>query len=215
MRTARAVATRRVQPGAMPCEAVAMRRAGFGLLLALLGSAAAAVVGVVSLVVYLNPARNTPDVPPTARDASGWLDAPFPLEPFPAVDLDGRDVSPSSWNGRVVLLNAWATWCAPCRQEMPALQALQDTHPDRLLVIGLLQDDVTTDDFAREFMRSKGLRYPVLRSTFEIETRLPPVLLLPTTFFIDARGRLAATFIGPLDPVQLEAAVRRLLSLEP
>ena len=109
----------------------------------------------------------------------------------------------ATWKGKVVVVNVWATWCAPCRREIPALAALQDKYRDRLLVIGLLQDNVTTE-FARRSARTLRANYPIVRSTFEIESRFPAVLALPMTFVIDAAGRLAAMYAGEVDPVALE-----------
>ncbi len=143
-------------------------------------------------------------------DARGRLESPYPVEPFSAVDLDGRDVSVSTWNGRVVVVNVWATWCAPCRREIPALAALQDKYRGGVLVIGLLQDNVTSD-FAREFGKSVRINYPVVRSTFDIERRLPPILALPMTFIVDAAGRLVTMYAGEIDPAQVERELSRLL----
>jgi thiol-disulfide isomerase/thioredoxin len=140
--------------------------------------------------------------PPTATP-SGRLQTPYPIAPFTARDIDGRDVSFVTWKGKVVVVNVWATWCAPCRREMPALAALQDKYRDRLLVIGLLQDNVTTE-FARESARTLRANYPIVRSTFEIESRFPAVLALPMTFVIDSAGRLTAMFVGEVDPASLE-----------
>ena len=138
----------------------------------------------------------------------GWrLAKPFPIEPFTAVDLDGRDVSPATWKDRVVIVNVWATWCAPCRREMPSLVALQDKYRDRLLVLGLLQDNAT-DGFARDFGKAIKLNYPIVRSTSEIEIRFPTVLAMPMTFIIDKAGRLVAMYAGEIDMATLEREVK-------
>jgi len=142
---------------------------------------------------------------------SGRLETPFALAPFTAVDLDGRDVSPATWRGRVVVINVWATWCAPCRREIPALVALQDKYRDRVLVIGLLQDNVT-DAFARQFAASVKVNYPIVRSTFEVESQFPPVLALPATFIVDKTGRLVAAFAGEVDIAALEQEVKTELA---
>jgi len=147
---------------------------------------------------------------PGTTVASGRLATPYPLDPFRAVDLDGRDVSLATWQGRVVVINVWATWCPPCRREIPALAAIQDRYRDRVLVIGLLQDNVT-DEFVRAFGRSVHINYPVVRSTFEIESRFPQILAIPMTFIVDAAGRLAAMYAGELDPVEFERDLKSTL----
>jgi thiol-disulfide isomerase/thioredoxin len=143
--------------------------------------------------------------PPDAR-----LPAPYPVEAFAAVDLAGAAIDLADWKGRVVIVNVWATWCAPCRREMPALSAMQARHPEDVRVLGLLQDQVT-DDFAREFLRVARVTYPVVRSSFDIERRLPAVAVLPTTYLIDPEGRLVAMFGGEVDTAVLEREVRHLL----
>jgi thiol-disulfide isomerase/thioredoxin len=120
----------------------------------------------------------------------------------------------ATWQGKVVVLNVWATWCAPCRREIPMLTALQEAHRDRLLVIGLLQDQVSTD-FAREFGKTTKMNYPIVRTTFEIESRFPPVLMLPSTYLIDAAGRLVAMYVGELDPVALKKDLEATLGRVP
>ena len=147
---------------------------------------------------------------PATGAAGGRLDKPYPIEPFEAADLDGRPVSLAAWQGQVVIVNVWATWCAPCRREMPALSALQDKYRNQLRVLGILQDNVTTE-FAREFLRSARVGYPVVRSTFDLEQHLPAVLALPTTFVIDRAGRLVAMYAAEVDAATLEREVLRLL----
>ena len=143
-------------------------------------------------------------------DAGARLEQPYPIEPFDTAGLDGHPISLASWKGRVVVINVWATWCAPCRREMPALSALQDKYRDQVRVLGLLQDNVT-DAFALQFLAAADVRYPVARSTFDLERRFPPVLALPTTFVIDPAGRLVAMYAGEIDPAALERALRPLL----
>ena len=69
-----------------------------------------------------------------------FLATPVPLRPFAAADLDGRDVSPATWRGRITLVNVWATWCLPCRDEIPMLVALQQKYRDQVGLVGVLQD---------------------------------------------------------------------------
>src|SRR5262245_34112339 len=63
--------------------------------------------------------------------ASSRLDKPYPLAPFEAVDLAGKRIATADWKDQVVVVNVWATWCAPCRRELPALASLQSRHRDR------------------------------------------------------------------------------------
>jgi thiol-disulfide isomerase/thioredoxin len=155
--------------------------------------------------------RRKSTLPATAQaDRGNHLKTPYPIEPFDAVDLDGTKISLAAWKGQVVVVNVWATWCAPCRRELPALAALQERYRGKVVVLGLLQDNVT-DQFAREFAKRAGIRYPVVRSTFDIEGRFPAVLVLPMTFVLDLAGRLVVTYAGEVDPDQLDLEVRRLL----
>ena len=135
---------------------------------------------------------------------------PYPVEPFAATDLDGRDVGTSTWAGRVVVVNFWASWCAPCRREIPALSTLQDSYGDRILVLGVL-DDTITDDFARQFATSVGLRYPIVRTSFDVESRFPYIAVLPMTFIIDQQGRLVHMYAGEIDAARVERAIRHLI----
>jgi thiol-disulfide isomerase/thioredoxin len=142
--------------------------------------------------------------------AANRLDPPFPVQPFAAVDIDGHNQSPETWGDRVVIVNAWATWCGPCRREIPALAALQKKYAGRLLVIGLLQDQISTDG-ARAFATGMGMNYPIVRSTYEIEQRWPQVLALPMTFVVDRSRRLVTMYAGEIDPAEVERDVVSLL----
>ena len=161
---------------------------------------------IVLAVVVAQCGRGSQATPATANH----LDPPFPVQPFAAVDIDGHDRSPDTWGGKVVIINAWATWCAPCRHEIPALAALQKKYADRVLVIGLLQDQISTDG-ALAFATSVGMNYPIVRSTHEIEQRWPEVLALPMTFVVDGSRRLVTMYAGEIDPAEVERDVVRLL----
>src|SRR5947208_3674060 len=85
---------------------------------------------------------------------------------FVARDLDGREVASASWRGKVVIINFWATWCGPCRAEIPALVALQEKYRDRLQVIGVSEDEASPDeaspDVVRRFAEDHHVNYPVV-----------------------------------------------------
>ena len=147
--------------------------------------------------------------PPAEREVR-FLAEPFVLTPFPAIDLDGRDVSLSNWRGKVVVVNFWATWCLPCRREIPALVTLQKKFTSDLVVIGVL-DDGASIDFVRAFSASLRLNYPIVRTTPEIEASFSQVLVLPTTYVIDTEGRVVSVHAGEIDPRLVEREVQALI----
>ena len=136
-----------------------------------------------------------------------------PFEPAPLVDLatlDGGRLNLSSFHGRVVLLNFWATWCGPCREEVPELNLLQhDLEARGLSVVGVSWDD--SPDGVREFQKEIPQNYKVLLGGEDVEEKFAGVRSLPTTFVIDREGRVRQRIIGARDRTQFEAAVRPLL----
>ncbi|HEY9231903.1 MAG TPA: TlpA disulfide reductase family protein, partial [Blastocatellia bacterium] len=113
--------------------------------------------------------------------------------------------------GRVVLLNFWATWCAPCRAEMPDLVKLQKEYETRgLQVIG-----VTVPKYSRAAVRLVGqrlkLNYPVVYGSRELVAEYGASEVLPTTIVIDREGKVRARILGILEPEEFEQSVRPLL----
>jgi thiol-disulfide isomerase/thioredoxin len=133
---------------------------------------------------------------------------------FTAPDLTGRPVSTAALRGKVVLVNFWATWCPPCREEIPDLIALQEKYKDTLQIIGVAQDSGSIDD-VRKFAAEHGMNYPTVLSTPEIETLFPGVSALPTTFVLDRDGRLAQKHVGMLDPKRTELETLALSGTAP
>ena len=133
---------------------------------------------------------------------------------FTAPDLDGRLVSTAALRGKVVLVNFWATWCPPCREEIPDLIALQAKYKDRLQIIGVAQDS-GSPEAVRKFAAQHGMNYPSVLSTPEIEKLFPGVYALPTTFILDREGRLAQKHIGMLTAARTELETQTLAGLAP
>jgi thiol-disulfide isomerase/thioredoxin len=119
------------------------------------------------------------------------------IPPFTAADLDGKRVSLGALRGKVVIVNFWATWCPPCREEIPDLIALQNKYRDRLQIIGVSQDSGSLEE-VRRFAAAHGMNYPTIMSTPEIEQLFPGIYALPTSFILDRDGHLAQKHIGQL-----------------
>ncbi len=130
---------------------------------------------------------------------------------FAIRDLDGRMVNLAAFRGKVVLLNFWATWCAPCQVEMPVFAAWQRQYAPRgFQVIGISMDDDPAP--ARHLVERLKLNYPVAMGDERLGTRYGGVLGLPLTFLIDRHGVVRARFQGETDVKVIEIRVRTLLA---
>jgi cytochrome c biogenesis protein CcmG/thiol:disulfide interchange protein DsbE len=120
---------------------------------------------------------------------------------YAAADLAGDTVSLETLRGEAVLLNIWATWCPPCREEMPELQALADEYgPRGLRVIGVSIDARGAENAIREFLEEYGIDFTILHDPDGRVTRAFRTAGVPETFLIDREGRVAARWIGKLKP---------------
>src|ERR1700675_315120 len=135
-----------------------------------------------------------------------------PAPEFAVKGIDGSAVNLADARGKVVLLNFWATWCGPCRMEVPDLVELQKKYQDRLQVIGLVVDDAD-EDGVRKFAKRYGINYPIAMATDEMRFQFGGVPALPTSFIIDPQGRVVQKHIGLRDPELYELEVRALLGL--
>jgi thiol-disulfide isomerase/thioredoxin len=133
-----------------------------------------------------------------------------PVYAYPA--LTGEVISSDSLMGKVVLVNFWATWCTPCRVEMPLLEGMYQRHRGAgFTIIGLAVDRAPTEDVAA-FVRDRGITYPIAHVGGEAEKRFGGVRGYPTSFLLDKEGRIVHRVLGPIGPVSLELAVRRELA---
>jgi len=127
--------------------------------------------------------------------------------------LDGATLTSESVRGQVVLVNVWATWCVPCRVEMPLLEATWQRHRARGLV--LLGASVDRGDplAVRDFVTSRNITYPVAQVGDDVLRALGGVAAYPTSFLLGRDGRLLHTVVGPIGPLSLEPAIRRALAV--
>ncbi len=131
---------------------------------------------------------------------------------FEFASLSGAVVTSDSLRGKVVLVNFWATWCLPCRAEMPLLQAMAARHRARgLVVLGLSRDRGPVAEVHR-FLTERGIDYPVAVVGPEAERLFGGVTGYPTSFLIDRAGQVRHQALGPLAMLSFEPAVRRLLA---
>ena len=146
--------------------------------------------------------------------------APAPIEvgrPAPdyrASSAQGESVSLAALRGQPVLLNVWATWCHPCREEIPELQRLHERYGDRgLRIVGVSVDAVGHEGAIRDFAQRYGMTYPVWRDPGEIVSATFLVVGVPATFLIDRGGILRWKRTGPIarGDTTLSGAIERAL----
>ena len=128
------------------------------------------------------------------------------------VTLAGDSIRPQSLRGRVVLVNFWATWCPPCRVEMPGFESVWRSRAGRGFTIVGLADDAASDATLRSFLRARGITYPVARADAEVARAFGAPNVLPTSFLIDRSGRIRYTVRGIFAQPALALAVDRLLA---
>jgi thiol-disulfide isomerase/thioredoxin len=150
--------------------------------------------------------------PQSEQPVIRFIREPDAAPEFAVKGMDGKTVSLAGARGKVALLNFWATWCGPCQMEVPDLVELQTKYKDQLQVIGLVVDD-TDEEAVRNFAKRYGINYPVAMATNDIRFLFGGVPALPTSFIIDAQGRVVQKHIGLRDPVLYETEIRALLGL--
>ena len=137
---------------------------------------------------------------------------PDPAPDFQLKDLAGKDLSLASAYGKVILLNFWATWCGPCRAEIPSLIELQNRYKGRLQIIGLVVDD-DDPDAVKQVVDSEGINYSVAMASNQIRFDYGGIPALPTLFVINSEGRIVQKHVGLFNPALYETEVRALLDL--
>ena len=136
-------------------------------------------------------------------------------DPAPALeinDLSGKPILLEEDKGKIILLNFWATWCGPCRAEIPDLIELQKKYKDQLDIIALSTDE---DDAAevKRFAQKAGINYRIGMATDSLRNKYGGIPALPTSFVIDPQGRVVQKHVGLDDPRTYELEVRALLGL--
>jgi peroxiredoxin len=143
---------------------------------------------------------------PAASGVPALFAATFP-------DQDGKAQALSQWRGKVVVVNFWATWCPPCKEEMPELSEFQQKYGKRnVVVLGLSTDDVTK---IRKFAQQAPVQYPLLAGDFEAMALAESLGnnkgVLPYSVVITPDGNISRTYFGRLDMQKLEQDIKALI----
>ena len=186
--------------GVSPTPSVGRRAARFGRRTLI---TAAITAGAIALAAGIGVFQRSHVQP---RDGSAILAMVLP-------DAEGREQALAQWRGKVLIVNFWATWCAPCREEMPHFVAVQARDGAKgLQFVGIAVDDVAK---VQAFAKEIGLNYPALIGGYgaiELSKTLGNELsALPFTVVLDRRGRVVHTQLGPLKAARLDELLARLL----
>jgi len=161
-------------------------------------------------LVGCNGRSASPAQPPPQSVAAGEPGSRLP--DFSVIDLEGHPVSSSGLRGKVVLVDFWATWCQPCKKEMPGYQKLADRYASRgFVVIGFKFDTMPDMEDPVQFAKGIGVRYPLAVANDEIKHKFGGIEGLPTTMLYDRQGILRMKIIGFEYTDNIERTLKPLL----
>ena len=171
-------------------------------------------------LIWLAPGINDSHV----DEGAGSAEADFPGEPddvkaagkpaplhFTLKDMNGADVKLASFKGKVILLNFWATWCGPCKAEIPSLVELQHQYADDLVVLGFSVDD--TVDKMKPYAAQYKINYPLLvgNGREDVQEAFGPLFGIPVSVIIGRDGKIAKKHSGIATKSQFEREIKALL----
>jgi len=169
-------------------------------------------------------AESAPQAPGTGADATDINENPLQGKMAPAFtlkDTTGHKISLSDFKGKAVVVDFWATWCAPCKIEIPWLEQFHNQYAGQgLEILGISEDDLDPDDKAKLAEEKKDIadkaaqlkiNYPVLIDDADVSTPYGGVDGLPTTFFINRDGKVVASTVGLAPRDEIEADIKKAL----
>jgi peroxiredoxin len=168
--------------------------------------AGVAIIGAVFGIVWMQSAKYEP------------LVVGKPAPDFSLSDLNDKPYRLSDFRGKVVLLNFWATWCKPCREEMPSMEVLyKNFEKDGLVILAVSIDRVTTTKDIPPFIKGMNLTFPVLIDSWGQTDKPYKRMGVPETFIIDQQGVIREIVIGPRDRTRLDSrpVITQLLNVTP
>ena len=162
------------------------------------------------LWVGIHAARKNTGSAPISGDLRGKVAPDFELK-----TLDGKDMKLSDFRGKAVLLNFWATYCGPCKIEMPWFVELQRQYgPQGLQIVGVAMDDASREDIAK-FAKEMGVNYPILLGKEAVGDAYGGVPAMPESFFIGRDGKVVDRIIGLKGKADIEEAIKKALNTQP
>jgi peroxiredoxin len=126
-------------------------------------------------------------------------------------DLSGKSVKLSDFKGKVVILDFWATWCPPCRAEIPNFVALQTQYKDKGLVIVGISLDQGGPEVVSSFVKTQKINYPIVMGDEGVATAYGNIQAIPTTFVIDTNGNIVGRHEGFTEKSTFESEIQKLL----
>jgi peroxiredoxin len=136
---------------------------------------------------------------------------PNPAPAWQLKDLDGKTVKLSDFKGKVVILDFWATWCPPCREEIPNFVALQTQYKNQGLVVIGVSVDQGGPGVVSSFVKNNGINYPIVMATDDVTAQYGGIDAIPTTFVIDPQGNIVDKYVGGTDKSTFEHDIKKLL----
>ena len=164
----------------------------------------------VSVLVFLA----LPGAQSEVQQSSGYaipIEVNYPAPEVKITDLQNRPVALSDFKGQIVLYNAWATWCPPCKEEMPTLNAYYQDHRAEGFVVVAIEDGEPVQEVAA-YARDNGLTFPVWPDLTWVATTAFKTNTLPSTFVIDRTGVVRLAWKGPITRESLEKYVTPLIN---
>ncbi len=147
----------------------------------------------------------------TVTTATGKKSSLGQAPDFEKASLTGEKIRLSDYKDKIVLLNFWATWCAPCRREIPALIELQDKWKDQgLVIIGVALDEEGFE-VVRPYAEDIGINYTIVMDDYSYGDKLGGVYMVPSTYIIDRDGEIVARKIGEITVDAIEPDIKSLL----
>lgn len=170
-----------------------------------------------AMIAASAPPADTGDADIPENPLQGQMAPPFTLK-----DTSGHKVSLSDYKGKAVVVDFWATWCAPCKIEIPWLEQFHNEYAGQgLEILGVSEDDLDPDDKAKLLEEKQAIadkavqlkiNYPVLIDDASVSTPYGGIDGLPTTFFVDRSGKVVASTVGLAPRDQIEADIKKALS---